>query len=297
MILKNEGFGECRLALFESGRPIELIIHRDLNLNFGDVVTARITAFHPLLHGYFADTDRGAVFIPTDLSFNEGQSVCVQIVKEARPGKDATAHLTDKTIAAPIVKSDRDITSSEMDELIDEAMKSDVMLPEGFALHIERTSVCWTIDVDSGKCREALDIINRKMIPEIARQIRLKNMGGIILIDFAGSKRGKMKNQINDLCREVIKSDALARICGWTSAGLLEIERRRERADLWTSCACNNPTAVYYHVRRALSTCKSGNPIIRVAPEVLKLLQQVDIRAKLEPIFGQPVSYFEIEEL
>ena len=73
--------------------------------------------------------------------------------------------------------------------MIDEALLPDVVLADGGELHIERTKVCWTIDVDSGKSTIPLKDVNKNACSEIARQIRLKNMGGLILVDFAGSKR------------------------------------------------------------------------------------------------------------
>ena len=292
-ILKNEGYGETRLAILGEKGPAEIIIRRDLSLNYGDVVPAKIGAYNPLLHGYFAETARGDVFIPTSTPFSEGQAVLVQITKEARADKDATGRSVEQVQAISEMAGES-VSNAEMDEIIDEALSPEVMLENGGELHIERTKVCWTIDVDSGKSTNALKDVNKNACSEIARQIRLKNMGGLILVDFAGSKR--IQKQLEKELVGALADDALAQVKGWTRAGLLEIERGRARADLWQTCGAQNPIAVYYRVRRALGELKTAYPTVFVAPEVFRLLQQSDIRAKLESVFDKPISYFEIKE-
>lgn len=292
-ILKNEGYGETRLAILGEKGPTEIIIRRDLSLNYGDVVPAKIRAYNPLLRGYFAETEQGDVFIPTSAPFSEGQTVLVQITKEARADKDATGCLADGSENVPVMAGES-VSNAEMDEIIDEALLPDVVLACGGELHIERTKVCWTIDVDSGKSTNPLKDVNKKACSEIARQIRLKNMGGLILVDFAGSKR--IQKQLEKELVEALADDDLAQVKGWTRAGLLEIERGRTRADLWQTCGAQNPIAVYYRVRRALGELKTAHPTVFVAPEVFRLLQQSDVRAKLEPVFDKPISYFEIKE-
>ena len=83
---------------------------------------------------------------------------------------------------------------------------------------------------------------------------------------------------------------------GWTGSGLLEIERKRFRADLWALCAEDNPVNIYYRVQRALDKCRLRNPVITVSLPVFKLLQGKKLRAKLKPDCDFPISYFEIKE-
>ncbi|MBR6412531.1 MAG: ribonuclease E/G [Alphaproteobacteria bacterium] len=294
-ILTESSCGETRIAFIGALGPEKIIIRRDLVLNFGDKVRAKIKAYHPTLKGYFAETGRGDVFIPTHQSFTEGASVEVLITKEPRGDKVATGHLSDKESENPDIFG-TEITAAEMDELVAEAMIPDVHLKNGGMLHIEKTRVCWTIDVDSGENTDILSHLNESALPEIVRQITLKNMGGLILIDFAGSKRGKSALNLLKMVRELFQGQDTVTIHGWTSAGLLEIEKKREYADLWTTCSENNPVNIYYRVRRALSTGRVIKPLVRVAPAVFKLLQGKDLRAKLEPVCDFPVSYFEVKE-
>ena len=293
-IFQNAGFGEKRTALVGDKGVEQIIFHRDLSLNFGDRLEAKITAFYAPLHGYFAETSRGQVFIPTEIPMCEGDKIFVQITKEARADKVATAHpATDEKQSADVVAES--VSDEQMDEWVAEALKSDIRLTGQGELHIEKTKVCWTIDVDLAK-DDSREKVNQVATFEIFRQIKLKNMGGLILIDFAGSKRGLFKKKMESIIREALKSDNLCAGGGWTKAGLFEIERRRERADLWTLCSENNPVHIYYQVRRALAKSKSACPRVRVAPEVMKLINEASLPVKTEPVFDRPLSYFEILE-
>ena len=294
-VLYHTGFGETRTILTENDIPVEIIIHRDLVLNAGDIVRAKIKAFHSVLKGYFAETDKGDVFIPTSNTLTEGETVNVRIIKEARADKVATAHFSDQSVTQTESKG-TEISAEQVDEIIDEAMAPDICLKNGGILRIERTRVCWTIDVDSGNSSDSLIAVNEIAVEEIVHQIRLKNMGGLILIDFAGSKRGKtavaLKNQIQKAFMG--QKDVLVR--GWTKSGLLEIERKRFRADLWTLCAEDNPVNVYYRVRRAIDRCRLKHPVLTVSLPVFKLFQQQELRIKIKPACEVPVSYFSLEE-
>ena len=294
-ILTHTGFGETRTILTEKNIPVEIIIHRDLVLNVGDIVMAKIKAFHPVLKGYFAETNQGDVFIPTSASFTEGESVRVQITKEARADKVATAHLADKD-EIPLKPQGTEISAEQADEIIDEAMAPDIRLASKGWLHIERTRVCWTIDVDSGDNFDSLKTVNETAVDEIVRQIRLKNMGGLILVDFAGSKRGKTAITLERQIQQAFAGQGDVIVRGWTKSGLLEIEKKRFRADLWTLCAENNPINIYYRVRRAVEKCRLKHPVLTVSLPVFKLLQQQKLQVKVKPACDGPVSYFSLEE-
>ena len=293
--LIHTGEGECRWAIIGAQGVQEIVIRRDLTFNFGDVVEVRITAFHPTLHGYFAEAAGKSLFIPTSIPLTEGQTVRVQIVKEARPDKEATAHLCEETNQEAIPSGEA-ISAVEMDALIAEAMAADVPIGDGALLHIGKTRVAWTIDVDSGKSRQPLASVNKAAVSEIGRQIGLKNMGGLILIDFAGTKRGAVRKNLEPALVTALKEDDLVAGQAWTKAGLYEIERKRTRADLWYTCGADNPIAAYYRVRHAIAAHSSGNPKVHVAPAVMGLLKQQGVRARLFPVFDKPVDYFEIEE-
>ena len=302
-IFQNDECGENRVALSNGETVLAVSVVQDVVLTVGEIISAQITDYHKGLKGYFAQTEKGAVFLPTSVPLTQGQTVSVQITKEARQDKDATAVLTDsEPQPAPNVASlwaeqyQTDITpvsAEEMDEIIDEALNSDVTLPSGETLHIERTKVCWTIDVDSAKANDDLITVNRRVVPEILKQITLKNMGGLILVDFAGSKRGKIKHIIERELKALV-SDEMTVLGGWTAMGLYEIQRKRERASLWDKCAADSPISVYYRILRSVKKCRLGNCVIGASPIILPLLHKKNL--KCVPIFDKTVSYFEIKE-
>ena len=164
----------------------------------------------------------------------------------------------------------QDISDAEADERIARAMSADVPVAGGGLLHIERTRVGWTLDVDTGNGSDGR-AVNTAAVSEIRRQIVLKNMGGLILIDLAGSKRTAYRRQWDQALRQV--GNEMTTIYGWTRAGLYEIGRRRGRASLWDTQADTLPVCVYYRVRRALARCRSGRLVVHAACMPLLLSQ------------------------
>jgi len=109
-----------------------------------------------------------------------------------------------------------------------------VHLPSGGRIIIDRTEACVVIDVNSAQHsgRKTLEDtalkVNIEAARETARQLRLRNLGGIIIIDFIGMKE---KENIDILTQEL--KDALAKdpavtvVEGMTKLGLMEMTRRR----------------------------------------------------------------------
>lgn len=304
-ILQNKAGGENRIALIKEGSPLCFYFQRDISLNHGDIIQAKVKSFHPILHGYFLETTKGNAFLPDDTALTEGETITVRIKREARPEKDATAerimdtptNTQDKAIelASYFEVDIETISDAEMDELIDEAMTADIPLKNGGEIHIERTRIGWTIDVDSGACQNSLMQINDMAVSEIAHQVVLKNMSGLILIDFAGSKRGKIRSILEKSIQNAFNSDNRTTVSGWTRAGLFELQRTRTTASLWDMCR-DNPIATYYKIVRAWATCRTGHPIIMGHPSVIALLTKYHPEIKTKPCFDKPISFFEIME-
>jgi Ribonuclease G/E len=99
-------------------------------------------------------------------------------------------------------------------------------LPEGGRLLIHPTPALTAIDVDMRAMGDDLAALNRAALPELARQIRLRNLAGAILVDFAGlspQRRAALEAPL----REALAADPLARLLGFTHLGLAEIVRNR----------------------------------------------------------------------
>jgi Ribonuclease G/E len=112
-------------------------------------------------------------------------------------------------------------------------------LPGGAAMHITPTPALTAIDIDAGAASAARAAkpaaqlaLNAALIPAIARQIRLRNLSGAILIDFAGMKSAA-RARLADPLRAALAADPLKpRFLGFSNLGLAEITRPRIRPPL-----------------------------------------------------------------
>ena len=132
-----------------------------------------------------------------------------------------------------------------LEEAIGEALMKTVKLPSGGRISIEETRACVSIDVYSGDDRGngIVNRLNNEAAVEIAKQIRLRNLSGKIIIDFAGSSEYRYLKPVMEILENEMASDAnRGRILGLSKAGNVEILRARRRPTLQdvltTECEC-----------------------------------------------------------
>lgn len=135
----------------------------------------------------------------------------------------------------------------KLDEQIKEAMERRVNLKSGGFLVIDQTEALTAIDVNSGKFVGVKDLeetafrTNLEAAYEIPRQLRLRNIGGIIIIDFIDMHQEHNRQEImNTLKEELLKDRAKPVIAGTTPLGLVEMTRRRQRYDLASTNATDS---------------------------------------------------------
>lgn len=131
-----------------------------------------------------------------------------------------------------------------LEDQIVEALNRTVKLKNGGEIHIEQTRAFVTIDVDSGTHEGgAINSLNEEAAHEIARQIRLKNLSGKILIDFAGSSEYRYMRALMDILFADLADDpSRARILGLSKAGNIEMLRQRRRPSLLDAYTAECPT-------------------------------------------------------
>jgi Rne/Rng family ribonuclease len=118
------------------------------------------------------------------------------------------------------------------------ALERDVPLPGGGMLAIESASGMTVIDVDTDRAAAAsakatFAAVNREAAREIARQMRLRNLGGRIVVDFAGLGEARALPAALGILRAAAAADPMAvRIAAPSEFGLVELLRRRERPTL-----------------------------------------------------------------
>ena len=123
-----------------------------------------------------------------------------------------------------------------IEEQIDALLNHRIDLPSGGSLQIDQTEALTVIDVNSahysGKNEQAGQVakrVNQEAAHMIARQLRLRNLGGIIICDFIDMPKPDM-DELVQLVNQLVKKDPIKTVvCGMTSLGLLEITRKRER--------------------------------------------------------------------
>lgn len=133
---------------------------------------------------------------------------------------------------------------------IEKALKRKIWLPSGGYLYFDRTEAMFTIDVNSGRSKdqkgltdveESLVRINMEAADEIARQLRLRNIGGLIICDFIDMRARKNQRRVLERLKDAMKEDsAKCTILGMSEFGLVEMTRQRSRESLmqtmFTSC-------------------------------------------------------------
>jgi len=125
---------------------------------------------------------------------------------------------------------------------ISKIQSSRVELRSGGYIVIEQTEALVSIDVNSGKYRrhdsaeKTAYKINAEAAKEIVRQLKLRDMGGLIICDFIDMRDNKHRKEVERTFREALKKDrARSRMLRMSAFGLIELTRQRMRPSLQSS--------------------------------------------------------------
>ncbi len=182
-----------------------------------------------------------------------------------------------------------------VEEAIEIALQRRVMLPSGGGIVVESTEALSAIDVNSGRYVEGSGPeenalrTNLEAADAIVSQVKLRNLGGVVLLDFIHMDEDRHWDQVLARLTDGFRQDRIScRVLGRTAAGLVELVRRRRRpplADtmLATCDRCDgegrvmNAESVAYNVLRALiRTARKGSkgPLTLAAhPAVIERLE------------------------
>ncbi|NQW00043.1 MAG: Rne/Rng family ribonuclease [Rhodospirillales bacterium] len=125
-----------------------------------------------------------------------------------------------------------------VEEMIDAALDPVVELPSGGSIIISETPALTAIDVNTGSAtgggREQTALMtNEEAAVEIAHQIRLRNLSGLLVIDFVSMRRRENQEAVYRRVRRAVGDDPLRpHVVGFTKLGLLEMTRRRKGPSL-----------------------------------------------------------------
>jgi len=170
----------------------------------------------------------------------------------------------------------------DLERQIETINSREVPLVSGGSLVIEQTEALVAIDVNSGKSRDARDAetnaykTNVEACDEICRQLRLRDLGGVIINDLIDMRMLKHRRSIEQQFRQNLKKDrARTRIGPISSFGILEMTRQRMRPSLkksiYTDCAACQGTghvksteSVVLHVMRQLALVMHRQEVAKV---------------------------------
>ena len=199
-------------------------------------------------------------------------------------------------------------------EEINNALHSKVWLKSGGSIVINQTEALVAIDINTGKyvgktarLEDTIVKTNLDAISEIVRQIRLRDLGGIIVIDFIDMDERKNRNKVMLALEEALKSDrAPSKVLQFNDFGLVAITRKRVKQSLERTlsvpCSVCSGTGmvkgpltvcneIYVELRKMYRQIDRGDVLLRVNPEVVKQLKLQNGRwlSEMEEMSGKTV--------
>ncbi|MBN4053277.1 Rne/Rng family ribonuclease [Haliea sp. AH-315-K21] len=216
--------------------------------------------------------DIGEVILDTQSSYDEAKS----FVQQVMPQYEERIKLHDGT--APL------FTNFQIESQIESAFQREVQLPSGGSVVIDPTEALISIDINSSRATRGADIeetaflTNLEAADEIARQLRLRDMGGLVVIDFIDMLSQKNQREVENRMRAALEMDrARVQVGRISRFGLLEMSRQRLRPSLGETQAivcprCNGQGSIRDIESLALS-------ILRILQEEANKHNSTEVRA------------------
>lgn len=205
---------------------------------------------------------------------------------------------------------------------IEQTFQRRVSLPSGGEIVIDETEALISIDVNtgshksrSGDEKNTIFQVNMEAAVEIARQIRLRNIGGLVIMDFIDMKERRHRNAVFDKMVELMAEDkAKTHILPISSLGIMQMTRQRQQeslsANLYTSCpycrgraVVKSATTMSVELQRKLSSVarrlqarKDGKEYalrVHVHPSILERLRSEDseLLVRVEKTYGVKLAF------
>jgi ribonuclease E len=216
--------------------------------------------------------DIGEVLFDTEESYNEA----INFVRQVMPHYESRIKLYQDPL--PL------FNRYQIEAQIESAFQREVKLPSGGSIVIDPTEALISIDINSSWVIRGVDIeemalnTNLEAAEEIVRQLRLRDMGGLVVIDFIDMSSNKNQKDVENRMREALEADrARVQVGRISRFGLMEMSRQRLRPSLEETNAivcprCNGQGSI----RDIKSLCLS---ILRVLQEEANKRRSAEIRA------------------
>ena len=206
-----------------------------------------------------------------------------------------------------------------IDRQLRDAFARQVPLKSGGYLVIDETEALIAVDVNTGHYKgagsqeEAIREVNLEAVEEVARQLRLRNIGGLVILDLIDMKSRKHQREVCRALKEALKRDrARTNVLDISELGLLEMSRQRQDqsilSQLTSTCPycrgsgfVKSPMAISIEIQRKLITLlkkadadkRPFEPKIVIAPQVMQRLRTDDsaILARLQKDFNTRLTF------
>jgi ribonuclease E len=173
----------------------------------------------------------------------------------------------------------------QIEHQIESAYSRQVSLPSGGAIVIDHTEALVAVDVNSARATKGSDIeetatrTNLEAADEVARQLRLRDLGGLIVVDFIDMESQKNQREVENRFRDALRFDrARVQVGKISRFGLLELSRQRLQASLEETAHISCPRC-------------SGTGFIRgtesTALHVLRILQEEAMKENTGAVHGR----------
>ncbi|MEO6365875.1 MAG: Rne/Rng family ribonuclease, partial [Luteimonas sp.] len=204
--------------------------------------------------------DVGEILVDTDEMYEEAREFVQQVMPH---NLRKLKHYQD-----PIPLFNR----FQIESQIENAYERQVRLPSGGSIVVDQTEALTAIDVNSARATKAGDIeetafqTNVEAAEEVARQMRLRDLGGLVVIDFIDMNSNKHQRDVENRLQNALKFDrARVQIGRISRFGLLELSRQRLRPSLGESSQLVCPRCEGHGRMRSVESLSLS--IIRVAEE------------------------------
>jgi ribonuclease G len=205
---------------------------------------------------------------------------------------------------------------------IEQTGQRKVPLPSGGEIIIDETEALIAVDVNTGSHKNrggdeknVIYAVNLEAAAEIARQIRLRNLGGLIIMDFIDMKERRHRNAVYEKMVELMSTDkAKNHILPISSLGIMQMTRQRQSeslsSNLYTDCPycrgrgiVKSATTVSVELQRKLSSVvrrlqlrndgKEYSLRVLVHPSILERLrsEDADLLVRMEKLFGVKLAF------
>ncbi|MSU73191.1 MAG: Rne/Rng family ribonuclease [Opitutus sp.] len=205
---------------------------------------------------------------------------------------------------------------------IEQTGQRKVPLPSGGEIIIDETEALIAVDVNTGSHKNrggdeknVIYAVNLEAAAEIARQIRLRNLGGLIIMDFIDMKERRHRNAVYERMVELMSTDkAKNHILPISSLGIMQMTRQRQQeslsSNLYTDCPycrgrgiVKSATTMSVELQRKLSSVvrrlqlrndgKEYSLRVLVHPSILERLrsEDADLLVRIEKLFGVKLAF------